>query len=50
MIKTNKIIVVGKKTNANLPSAPTLISQFPDKNITVIESPNIPTVVNAKVH
>jgi len=42
-MKTNKIIIVGGGS-AGWMAAATLISQFPNKNITVIESPNIPTV------
>jgi tryptophan halogenase len=42
-MKTNKIIIVGGGS-AGWMAAATLISQFPDKDITVIESPNIPTV------
>ena len=40
---TNKITIVGGGS-AGWMAAATLISQFPNKNITVIESPNIPTV------
>jgi tryptophan halogenase len=43
MINTNKIIIVGGGS-AGWMAAATLISQFPDKDITVIESPNVPTV------
>ena len=42
-MKTNKIIIVGGGS-AGFMTAATLISQFPNKDITVIESPNIPTV------
>ena len=42
-MKTNKIIIVGGGS-AGWMAAATLISQFPNKNITVIESPNVPTV------
>ena len=42
-MKTNKVIIVGGGS-AGWMAAATLISQFPNKNITVIESPNIPTV------
>ena len=42
-MKTNKIIIVGGGS-AGWMAAATLISQFPNKDITVIESPNIPTV------
>ena len=43
MINTNKIIIVGGGS-AGWMAASTLISQFPNKDITVIESPNTPTV------
>ena len=43
MMKTNKIFIVGGGS-AGWMAAATLISQFPNKDITVIESPNIPTV------
>ena len=43
MIKSDKIIVVGGGS-AGWMTAATLISQFPNKDITVIESPNTPTV------
>ena len=43
MIKTNKIIVLGGGS-AGWMTAATLISQFPNKDITVIESPTTPTV------
>jgi len=42
-MKTNKIIIVGGGS-AGWMAAATLISQFPNKDITVIESPNVPTV------
>ena len=42
-MKTNKIFIVGGGS-AGWMAAATLISQFPNKDITVIESPNIPTV------
>ena len=42
-MKTNKIIIVGGGS-AGWMAAATLISQFPSKDITVIESPNVPTV------
>src|SRR5210317_1724619 len=42
-MKTNKITIVGGGS-AGWMAAATLISQFPNKDITVIESPNIPTV------
>jgi hypothetical protein len=42
-MKTNNIIIVGGGS-AGWMAAATLISQFPNKDITVIESPNIPTV------
>jgi hypothetical protein len=42
-MKTNKIIIVGGGS-AGWMTAATLISQFPNKEITVIESPDIPTV------
>ena len=42
-MKTNKIIIVGGGS-AGWMAAATLKSQFPNKNITVIESSNIPTV------
>ena len=42
-MKTNKITIVGGGS-AGWMVAATLISQFPKKDITVIESPNIPTV------
>lgn len=42
-MKTNKIIIVGGGS-AGWMAAATLISQFPQKDITVIESPNVPTV------
>ena len=42
-MKSNKIIIVGGGS-AGWMAAATLISQFPNKDITVIESPNIPTV------
>ncbi len=42
-MKTNKIIIVGGGS-AGWMAAATLKSQFPNKDITVIESPNIPTV------
>ena len=42
-MKTNKIIIVGGGS-AGWMTAATLISQFPNKDITVIESPNVPTV------
>jgi len=42
-MKTNKIIIVGGGS-AGWMAAATLISQFPNKDITVLESPNIPTV------
>ena len=41
--KTENIIIVGGGS-AGWMSASTLISLFPEKNITVIENPNIPTV------
>ena len=40
-MKTNKIFIVGGGS-AGWMAAATLISQFPNKDITVIESPNIP--------
>jgi len=40
---TNNIVIVGGGS-AGWMSAATLISQFPNKNITVIESPRVPTV------
>jgi len=43
MIKSDKIIVLGGGS-AGWMTASTLISQFPDKDITVIESPKTPTV------
>ena len=43
-MKTDKIIIVGGGS-AGWMTAATLISQFPNKDITVIESPNTPTVV-----
>jgi len=42
-MKTNKIIIVGGGS-AGWMAAATLISQFPNKDIIVIESPNVPTV------
>tara|TARA_R110000868_G_scaffold232180_1_gene485673 strand:+ start:49 stop:1572 length:1524 start_codon:yes stop_codon:yes gene_type:complete len=42
-MKTNKIIIVGGGS-AGWMAAATLISQFPNKDVTVIESPNTPTV------
>jgi flavin-dependent dehydrogenase len=42
-MKTNKIIIVGGGS-AGWMAAATLINQFPQKDITVIESPNVPTV------
>ena len=42
-MKVDNIIIVGGGT-AGWMSAATLISQFPNKKITVIESPNISTV------
>jgi len=42
-MKTNKIIIVGGGS-AGWMAAATLINQFPTKDITVIESPNVPTV------
>ena len=42
-MKTNKIVIVGGGT-AGWMSASTLIKAFPEKDITVIESPNFPTV------
>ena len=42
-MKTNKILIVGGGS-AGWMAAATLINQFPNKDITVIESPNIPTV------
>ena len=42
-MKTNKIIIVGGGS-AGWMTAATLISQFPDKDISLIESPNIATV------
>jgi len=42
-MKTNKVIIVGGGS-AGWMAAATLISQFPNKDITVIESPNVPTV------
>jgi flavin-dependent dehydrogenase len=42
-MKTNKIVIVGGGS-AGWMAAATLISQFPNKDITVIESPNVPTV------
>ena len=42
-MKTNNIIIVGGGS-AGWMAAATLISQFPNKDITVIESPNVPTV------
>ena len=42
-MKTDKIIIVGGGS-AGWMTAATLISQFPNKEITVIESPNTPTV------
>jgi hypothetical protein len=43
MIKTDKIIILGGGS-AGWMTAATLINQFPEKDITVIESPNVPTV------
>jgi len=42
-MKSNKIFIVGGGS-AGWMAAATLITQFPNKNITVIESPNVPTV------
>ena len=42
-MKTDKIIIVGGGS-AGWMSAATLINQFPDKDITLIESPNIETL------
>ena len=42
-MKTDKIIIVGGGS-AGWMSAATLINQFPDKDITLIESPNIETI------
>ena len=42
-MKSNKILIVGGGS-AGWMAAATLINQFPNKDITVIESPNIPTV------
>ena len=42
-MNTNKIIIVGGGS-AGWMAAATLISQFPNKDITVIESPNVPTI------
>ena len=41
--KINKIVIVGGGS-AGCMSAATLIKVFPNKDITLIESPNIPTV------
>ena len=43
LMKTNKITILGGGS-AGWMAAATLISQFPNKEITVVESPNIPTV------
>lgn len=43
MYKSNKIVIVGGGS-AGWMSASTLIKFFPNKNITVVESPNIPTI------
>ena len=43
MNTVKKIIIVGGGS-AGWMTAATLIKTFPNKNITVIESPNIPTV------
>jgi len=43
MTKTDKIIILGGGS-AGWMTAATLINQFPEKDITVIESPNVPTV------
>ena len=42
-MKTDKIIIVGGGS-AGWMTAATLIKKFPQKNITLIESPNTPTV------
>ena len=42
-MKTNRIMIVGGGS-AGWMTAATLISQFPDRDITLIESPEIPTV------
>jgi len=42
-MKSNKILIVGGGS-AGWMAAATLINQFPNKDITVIESPNIPIV------
>ena len=42
-MKIDKIIIVGGGS-AGWMTASTLIKAFPNKDITVIESPNIPTV------
>ena len=43
MIKRNKIVIVGGGS-AGWMTAATLIKIFPNKDITLIESPNTPTV------
>ena len=43
MIKTEKIIILGGGS-AGWMTAATLISQFPNKDITVVESPNTPII------
>lgn len=42
-MKTNKIVIVGGGSSGWM-SATTLLSAFPDRSITVIESPDVPTV------
>ena len=43
MIKTNNIIILGGGS-AGWMTATTLINRYPDKNITVIESPSTPVI------
>ena len=42
-MKCDKILIVGGGS-AGWMTAATLVRAFPDKDITVIESPNIPTI------
>jgi tryptophan halogenase len=42
-VKINKIIIVGGGS-AGWMTAATLVRAFPNKDITVLESPNVPTI------